>query len=86
MVRRWHADPFGFLRLWNELPASQGTSARQLAPEVLIPLERETEPDRECGNRHQSERFADHQPGHDRQHQEFVAAGTSVMMAMLRDP
>jgi hypothetical protein len=21
MVRRWHADPFGFLRPWNELPA-----------------------------------------------------------------
>jgi hypothetical protein len=20
MVRRWHADPFGFLRPWNELP------------------------------------------------------------------
>jgi hypothetical protein len=55
-------------------------------PEVLIPLDRETEPNRECGNRHQSVRFADHQPGHDRQHQEFVAAGTSAMMATLRDP
>jgi hypothetical protein len=66
--------------------AGQGTSARQLAQEALIPLDRETELDRECGNRHQSERFADHQPGHDRQHQEFVAAGTSVMMPMLRDP
>jgi hypothetical protein len=55
-------------------------------PEVLIPLDREAEPNRECGNRHQSVRFADHQPGHDRQHQEFVAAGTSVMMATLRDP
>jgi hypothetical protein len=21
MIRRWHADPFGFLRQWNELPA-----------------------------------------------------------------
>jgi hypothetical protein len=21
MIRRWHADPFGFLRPWNELPA-----------------------------------------------------------------
>jgi hypothetical protein len=21
MVRRWHADPFGFLRLWGEVPA-----------------------------------------------------------------
>ena len=21
MVRRWHADPFGFLRPWNEVPA-----------------------------------------------------------------
>jgi hypothetical protein len=21
VVRRWHADPFGFLRPWNELPA-----------------------------------------------------------------
>jgi hypothetical protein len=24
MVRRWHADPFGFLRPWNELPALMG--------------------------------------------------------------
>jgi hypothetical protein len=21
MVRRWHADPFGFLRPWGEVPA-----------------------------------------------------------------
>jgi hypothetical protein len=25
MVRRWHADPFGFLRPWNELPALMGS-------------------------------------------------------------
>jgi hypothetical protein len=25
MVRRWHADPFGFLRPWNELPALLGS-------------------------------------------------------------
>jgi hypothetical protein len=25
MVRRWHADPFGFLRPWNEVPALFGT-------------------------------------------------------------
>jgi hypothetical protein len=24
MVRRWHADPFGFLRPWNEVPALIG--------------------------------------------------------------
>jgi hypothetical protein len=24
MVRRWHADPFDFLRPWNELPALMG--------------------------------------------------------------
>ena len=24
MVRRWHADPFGFLRPWNEVPALMG--------------------------------------------------------------
>jgi hypothetical protein len=24
IVRRWHADPFGFLRPWNELPAPEG--------------------------------------------------------------
>jgi hypothetical protein len=23
--RRWHADPFGFLRPWNELPALMGS-------------------------------------------------------------
>jgi hypothetical protein len=26
MVRRWHADPFGFLRPWNELPALMGSA------------------------------------------------------------
>jgi hypothetical protein len=25
IVRRWHADPFGFLRQWNELPALMGS-------------------------------------------------------------
>jgi hypothetical protein len=25
MVRRWHADSFGFLRPWNELPALFGS-------------------------------------------------------------
>jgi hypothetical protein len=25
MVRRWHADPFGFLRPWNEVPALMGS-------------------------------------------------------------
>jgi Concanavalin A-like lectin/glucanases superfamily len=28
MVRRWHADPFGFLRPWNELPALMGVRHR----------------------------------------------------------
>ena len=32
MVRRWHADPFGFLRPWNELPALFGS-----APPVTPP-------------------------------------------------
>jgi hypothetical protein len=27
MVRRWHADPFGFLRPWNEVPALFGRSS-----------------------------------------------------------
>ena len=27
MVRRWHADPFGFLRPWNEVPALMGKCA-----------------------------------------------------------
>jgi hypothetical protein len=26
IVRRWHADPFGFLRPWNELPALFGSA------------------------------------------------------------
>ncbi len=26
MVRRWHADPFGFLRPWNEVPALFGSA------------------------------------------------------------
>jgi hypothetical protein len=32
MVRRWHADPFGFLRPWNELPALMGS-----APPATLP-------------------------------------------------
>jgi hypothetical protein len=28
MVWRWHADPFGFLRPWNEAPALMGSAAR----------------------------------------------------------
>jgi hypothetical protein len=35
MVRRWHADPFGFLRPWNELPALFGS-----APPATPPLDR----------------------------------------------
>jgi hypothetical protein len=31
MIRRWHADPFGFLRPWNEVPAIMG-SAPPAAP------------------------------------------------------
>jgi hypothetical protein len=27
MVRRWNADPFGFLRRWNEVPALMGSAA-----------------------------------------------------------
>ena len=26
MVRRWHADPFGFLRPWDEVPALMGSA------------------------------------------------------------
>ena len=33
MVRRWHADPFGFLRPWNEVPALIGS-----APPATPPL------------------------------------------------
>ena len=32
MVRRWHADPFGFLRPWNEVPALTGQCATRHAP------------------------------------------------------
>jgi hypothetical protein len=32
MIRRWHADPFGFLRPWNELPALMGS-----APPATLP-------------------------------------------------
>ena len=30
MVRRWHADPFGFLRPWNEVPALFGSAPQRL--------------------------------------------------------
>jgi hypothetical protein len=32
MVRRWHADPFGFLRPWNELPALLGSAPPATPP------------------------------------------------------
>jgi hypothetical protein len=32
MVRRWHGDPFGFLRSWNELPALFGSAPPGHAP------------------------------------------------------
>jgi hypothetical protein len=32
MVRRWHADPFGFLRLWNEVPALIGSAPSSTPP------------------------------------------------------
>jgi hypothetical protein len=32
MVRRWHADPFGFLRPWNEVPALLGSAPPATAP------------------------------------------------------
>jgi hypothetical protein len=32
MVRRWHADPFGFLRPWNEVPALFGSEPPATPP------------------------------------------------------
>jgi hypothetical protein len=32
MMRRWHADPFGFLRPWNELPALMGSAPPATPP------------------------------------------------------
>jgi hypothetical protein len=32
MIRRWHADPFGFLRPWNELPALIGSAPPTTPP------------------------------------------------------
>jgi hypothetical protein len=32
MVRRWHADPFGFLRPWNEVPAIMGSAPPAMRP------------------------------------------------------
>ena len=32
MVRRWHADPFGFLRSWNEVPALFGSAPPATPP------------------------------------------------------
>jgi hypothetical protein len=37
MVRRWHADPFGFLRPWNELPALMGASPPAMPPRPAPP-------------------------------------------------
>ena len=32
MVRRWNADPFGFLRPWNEVPALMGSAPPATPP------------------------------------------------------
>jgi hypothetical protein len=32
MVRRWHTDPFGFLRPWNEVPALFGSAPPATPP------------------------------------------------------
>jgi hypothetical protein len=32
MVRRWHADPFGFLRPWNDVPALMGSTPPATPP------------------------------------------------------
>jgi hypothetical protein len=32
MIRRWHADPFGFLRPWNEVPALMGSEPPATPP------------------------------------------------------
>jgi hypothetical protein len=32
MVRRWHADPFGFLRPWSEVPALFGSAPPATPP------------------------------------------------------
>jgi hypothetical protein len=32
MVRRWHADPFGFLRPWGEVPAIMGSAPPATPP------------------------------------------------------
>jgi hypothetical protein len=32
MVRRWHADPFGFLRPWNDVPALLGSAPPSTPP------------------------------------------------------
>jgi hypothetical protein len=32
MVQRWHADPFGFLRPWNEVPALFGSAPPRRPP------------------------------------------------------
>jgi hypothetical protein len=36
MVRRWHADPFGFLRPWNEVPTLMGSAPPACCLHLLI--------------------------------------------------
>ena len=36
MIRRWHADPFGFLRPWNEVPALMGSAPPATPPSTGI--------------------------------------------------
>jgi hypothetical protein len=32
MIRRWNADPFGFLRQWNDVPALMGSPPADTPP------------------------------------------------------
>jgi hypothetical protein len=34
VVRRWHADPFGFLRPWQEVPALMGSPPPPAPPSI----------------------------------------------------
>jgi hypothetical protein len=36
MVRRWHADPFGFLRPWNEVPSLMGSAPPATGTGVVV--------------------------------------------------
>jgi hypothetical protein len=78
MVRRWHADPFGFLRPWNELPALMGSAPPATPPSTgtgVVTFLSGSELSRRPYHRHRHGRSAE-----DRRRRSYDRAGLSELL------